>query len=160
MKKIKNINRKAIIIFPIIIALVLTSLVPLALLSKNNNNSQVQESQLENVNIEDLVYDQTALKIIDIHKNPENYDEKTISLEVQFFEFEDGYSVGIEYFFEGGDSLLFDLPADFGNVILPNDIQNFDWIEVDGKIRILEETHDDHFHPIPVIYVSEVKALK
>ncbi|SDZ06248.1 hypothetical protein SAMN05660462_01706 [Proteiniborus ethanoligenes] len=159
MKKVNSINKKAIIIFPIILALVLTSLGPLALLDRSNKN-EAPESQPENVNIEDLVYDETALKIIDIHKNPENYNEKLETLEVQFFEFEDGYSVGIEYFFEGGDSLLFDLPADFNNANLPDDIQNFDWIEVTGKIKLIKEAHDDHFHPIPIIYISEVKALK
>lgn len=159
MKQAKLLNKKSIIIFPIILALILTSFGTLSLFNKNNNN-EVQESQQDNISIEDLVDNETALRIIDIHKSPEKYKDKIETLDVQFFEFEDGYSVGIEYFFEGGDSLLFDIPADFSSVELPEGIKNFDWIKITGKMGIVEEVHDEHSHPIPIIYVASVEFLE
>lgn len=159
MKKSIFLNKKTIIIFPIILALLLTSFGTISLFDRGSNN-EVQDSQQYIENIEYYVDDETALRIIDIHKSPDKYKDKIETMDVQFFEFEDGYSVGIEYFFESGDSLLFDVPADFSNVELPEGIENFDWIKVTGKIGIIEEAHDEHSHPIPIIYISSIKPLE
>ncbi|WP_352418434.1 hypothetical protein [Proteiniborus sp.] len=155
MKKTNLFNKKAIIIFPIILALLLTSFGTMSLFDKRSNN-EAQDSQQYIENIEELVDDETALKIIDIHKYPNTYKDKIETFDAQFFEFEDGHSVGIEYFFESGDSLLFDIPADFSNVDLPQGIESFDWIKVTGKIGIIEDLHDEHSHHLPIIYVTSI----
>lgn len=163
MKKTNLFNKKAIVVIPIVLALVLGSVGTLGLVGKVDNQTDEDISQPQQLSIDELkklIDDETVLKIIDIHENPEKYKDKMETIEAQFFQFEDGYSVGIEYFFEGGDSLLFDIPADFSNVELPKDIKNLDRVKVTGKIRIVEETHDEHSHPIPMIYVTSVEILK
>lgn len=163
MKKTNLFNKKAIVVIPIVLALILGSVGTLGLVGMVVNQTDEDTSQPQELSIDELkklIDDETVLKIIDIHENPDKYKDKMETLEAQFFQFEDGYSVGIEYFFEGGDSLLFDIPADFSNVDLPIDIKNFDQVKVTGKIGIVEEAHDEHSHPIPMIYVTSIEILE
>lgn len=163
MKKIKQFNKKTIIIIPLVLVMVIPSILSIIAFFTNSNNYDSKTSQYEEITIDDiksLVDDDVALKIIDIHENPEKYNEKTEVFDnIQFFEFEDGYSIGIEYYFESGDSLLFDLPANLDNVILPQDINSYDKVEVTGKIGTFIEEHGDHTHSIPIIYISSIKKV-
>lgn len=161
MKKAKLFNKKAIIVIPIVLALLLGSVGTLGLMGLGNQPDS-NESQSEYLSIDDLkklINDETVLKIMDIHENLDNYIDETQTFEMQFFEFEDGYSVGIEYSFEGGEPLLFDVPANFDNVELPKGIQNSDWIKISGKIGKTDEADSDHTHTVPVIYVSSIEKI-
>lgn len=160
MKTNKKINtKKAILIIPIVIALIITSFGMYSIFpdTKNYNDNN---SSGEQINIENMVDDETALKIIDMHKNINKYDGKSETLKLQFFQFEDGYSVGIDYEFENGERLLFDIPADFTNTSIPEGLSDFDWVEVTGEIKATEEIHEGHMHNIPVILVKSINKVK
>ncbi len=170
MKETKLFNKKAIIVIPIVLALILGSVGTIGLIGFNqadNNQQSIDLSQEEIAKLiqeqfEELkksIKDETVLKIIDIHENIDNYIDTTHTLETQFFEFEDGYSVGIEYFFDSEESLLFDIPADFSNTGLPEDIHEYDWVKVSGKIETIEEADGDHTHTVPVIKVTSIEKI-
>ncbi len=171
MKKTKLFNKKAIIVIPIVLALILGSAGTIGLLGGFNpaeNNPQPSELSEEEIakliaeqfeELKSSIDDEAVLSIIDIHENLDDYIDTTQTLETQFFEFEDGYSIGIEYFFDGGDSLLFDIPADFSNIELPETVREFDWIKVTGKIGTTEEADNDHTHTAPIIYVTSIEKI-
>lgn len=162
MKKTSLFNKKAIVVVPIVLALILGSVGTIGLVGGFNKRN-INEPQAEYMSIEELkksIDDETVLKIIDIYENLDDYLDTTHTFEVQFYEFEDGYSVGIEYFFQGDDSLLFDIPADFSKIEIPENIQVTDWIKVTGKIGKTEEADNDHSHTFPIIYINSVSLLE
>ena len=159
MKTNKKINIKKVIIIPIVLALILTSFGLYSMFPddkdySSNNNGEKQ------IDIESMVDDETVLKIIDMHKNINKYNGKSEALKLQFFQFEDGYSVGIDYEFENGEKLLFDIPADFTDISIPEGISDFDWVEVTGEIKSTEEIHDGHVHTIPVMKVKSINKAE
>ncbi|SCG83168.1 hypothetical protein DW1_1598 [Proteiniborus sp. DW1] len=170
MKKTRLFNKKAIIVVPIVLALILGSVGTIGLMAFEQTGNNPQPIELSEEEIAKLIQeqfeelkksidDETVLKIIDIHENINDYLDTTHTLETQFFEFEDGYSVGIEYFFDSEESLLFDIPADFSNVDLPEDIHEYDWVKVSGKIGTTEEVDNDHTHTVPVIHITSIEKI-
>lgn len=170
MKKKRIFNKKAIIVIPIILVMLLGSVATIGLTGfyQGDNSQQSTELTAEELakliqeqfeELKQSINDETVLKIIDIHENKDDYIDTMQTFEAQFFEFEDGYSIGIEYFFDSEDSLLFDIPADFSNVELPEDIDEYDWVKVSGKIGLTEEIDNDHTHTVPMINVTSIEKI-
>lgn len=162
MKKTKLFNKKAIVIIPIVLALILGSVGTMGLVGGFINQPDANESQPQYLNIDDLkkmIDNETVLKVMDIHENLDKYIDKTQTFEMKFFEFEDGYSVGVEYSFEDGEPILFDIPADFSTIELPDTIQNNDWVKVTGKIGKIDEVDNDHTHTVPIFHISSIEKI-
>lgn len=145
-------------IFFITIIIFLLILVIIFLINKNNKIESPPISNNVYQNDISVIKDKKIEKIIDIHKNIDNYLGKEEKITGQFIEFNDGFSVGIMYSFEDGEEILFDIIADFSNIDLPK-LNVYDWIEVTGIIQNIEEYHEEHIHNAPMIVVSSLKKI-
>ena len=99
MKKDKKLSnkihvKKALIVFPIVLVLVGTILIgafsPLLMSEGNVDQSNATAEQLD---LEDLIKDDKALNIIDIHENLDNYIDKDVELEGFFMKFDENTDV-------------------------------------------------------------------
>ena len=180
MKKAKLFNKKAIIVIPIVLALLLGSVGTIGLIGgflQGENNQPPVELSKEEMDalieeqikeLKDSSDDETVHKIIDIHVKLDNYIDTSQTLDVQFFEFNDEYSdeldskyhVGIEYEFEDGYTELFGFPVDLSKVDLPADIKDYDWVKISGKIGSTEEVYHDHINIVPIIHISSIEKIE
>jgi len=138
----------------------------------SNSNDDIYPDRSENyedeyddyayTDIRDLINDETAAKIVDMHYNIEEYEGNVETLILQYFVMEelgDKFLIGVFDTLKDGENLLFSLIAEYKDGKLPKDLENFDWIEVTGEIGTSEIAHDDHFHTEPTMFISNLRKL-
>lgn len=140
-------------------------------IARNSNNDAYSElygnydddhDEYAYTDIRDLINDETAAKIVDMHYNIGDYEGNVETLIVQYFEMEelgDMFLIGVFDTLKDGENLLFSMIGEYKNGKLPKELENFDWVEVTGEIGISEIPHDDHFHYEPTMFISNIRKL-
>lgn len=125
------------------------------------STSNTPVTQDENPDIKDEVTNKTALKIIDMHENLDQYKDKEVSMELQFFLTgeEDKFSLGVIDSFNG-EEMLFNILAETKDHKIPEGFKNYDKVKVNGTIKVLEETHEDHNHNVPLMMVKNIEKIE
>ncbi|MGO1369213.1 MAG: hypothetical protein ACTHVE_11670 [Senegalia sp. (in: firmicutes)] len=127
-----------------------------------SNTPKAESENQDKTAVEDEVTNETALKIIEIHENLDEYKDKEVSMELQYFkldEYEDKFSVGVIDSYNGED-MLFNILAKTEDEKIPEDFENYDTIKVTGTINELEETHEDHTHNVPIMTVKNLEKIE
>jgi len=125
------------------------------------STSNTPVTQDENPDIKDEVTNETALKIIDMHENLDQYKDKEISMELQFFltDEEDKFSLGVIDSFKG-EQMLFNIFAKTEDNKIPEGFKDYDKVKVNGTIKELEESHEDHNHNVPLMMVKNIEKIE
>ncbi|NBI06350.1 hypothetical protein [Senegalia massiliensis] len=125
------------------------------------STSNTPVTQDENPDIKDEVTNKTALKIIDMHENLDQYKDKEVSMELQFFLTgeEDKFSLGVIDSFNG-EEMLFNILAETKDHKIPEGFKNYDKVKVNGTIKELKETHEDHNHNVPLMMVKNIEKIE
>lgn len=128
------------------------------------STSNTPVTQDENPDIKDEVTNETALKIIDMHENLDQYKDKEVSMELQFFlteetEEDDKFSLGVIDSFNG-EQRLFHIFAETEDHKIPEGFKDYDKVKVNGTIKVLEETHEDHNHNVPLMMVKNIEKIE
>lgn len=171
MNKNKKIYvKRALIVFPIVVVLVGTTLIGAfssGFLGQGNTSKVEQnENSFAGKTVEELVSDEKALKLIDIHENLENYIDKDVTLEGYFIDYDENTSVfGIEVPLGEGQMTMVSLSYDLENEDLLKDIKETDLVKASGVITSFEEVHEDeeqgdHTHTLPKFNVKEIEVIR
>lgn len=171
MNKDKKVYvKRALIVFPIVIVLVGTTLIGSLsagfLGEKNVNQVEQNEDSFSGKTVEELVSDKKALKLIDIHENLENYIDKDVTLEGYFIDYDENTSVfGVEVPLGNGEMTMVSLSYDLENNDLLKEIKETDLVKASGVITSFEEVHEDeeqgdHTHTLPKFTVKEIEVIR
>ncbi|MBS4539146.1 hypothetical protein GOQ27_11780 [Clostridium sp. D2Q-11] len=113
--------------------------------------------------------DETALKIIDIYRNLNEYIGKELSMELHFVslegseEYKDIFSLGVTATLDNGEEKFFELLAQTEDGSIPEGLEDFDKVQVTGSIKdSFEETHEDHGHTtnVPIMTVKSIEKIE
>ncbi len=172
MKLNEKINiKKALIVFPIVLVMVGGTLVgAFSTIFLNDSVPQKQESVV-NQNLEDIIKDDKALKILDIHENLDQYKDKEVTLEGFFLDYDKESKVfGVEFPLEDGEMSMVALSTELEDKKLLDEIKNTDLVKATGVISSFEDTHpedeeqteteSDHSHIIPQFIVKDVEIIR
>ncbi|WP_079410891.1 hypothetical protein [Alkalithermobacter paradoxus] len=129
----------------------------------NNDNHTCTEScnhSDENLynSVNNKVDNETALKIMDMYINLDNYEGKMATLQGQLFKTYDEYSIGVIQTLATGEDLAFNIILDPNNPQI-NEFDVLDWIEVTGKVGVVDEVHGDHTHAVPILYIDTIRKI-
>lgn len=172
MKKNENGNKinikKAIIIIPIVLALAGTTLIgAFAPLFTGASNVDVEEEQtLVGEDLEEVIKDEKAMKIIDIHENLPEYIDKEVVLEGYFIDYDENNSVfGVEVPLGDGQITMASLAYEPGSKDLLKDITETDLIKASGTITSFDEVHEDeesgdHTHTLPMFNIKDIEVIR
>ena len=166
MKKDKKVYiKRALIVFPIVLVLVGTTLMGAysALFMPQENP---REQAVVGENIEDVVKDEKALKILDIHENLDNYLDKEVVLEGYFLPTgADTKAFGVEVPLENGQMTMASLAYESNNPEILKDIKETDLVKATGKITSFEQEHaeegeESHTHTLPKFDIEKIEAVR
>lgn len=172
MKKDKKLSdkihvKKALIVFPIVLVLVGTILIgafsPLLMSEGNVDQSNATAEQLD---LEDLIKDDKALNIIDIHENLDNYIDKDVELEGFFMKFDENTDVfGVEVPLGEGNITPISLSYDLKDKEMIKDIKETDLVKASGTISSFDEIHkeegeEDHTHTQPRFNIENIEIVR
>lgn len=174
MKKDENGNKinvkKAIIIIPIVLALVGTTLVgafaPLFMDSTSAGNDTGEDQSVVGEDLEEVVNDEKAMKIIDIHENLPEYIDKEVVLEGYFIDYDENTSVfGVEVPLGDGQITMASLAYEPDDKKMLEDITETDLVKASGTITSFEEVHEDdengdHTHTLPMFNVKDIEIIR
>lgn len=171
MKKNENGNKinikKSLIVFPIVIALVGTTLIgAFATVFTGGGNDTVEEQSVVGENLEDVINDEKAMKIIDIHENLPEYIDKDVVLEGYFIEYDENHSVfGVEIPLGDGQMTMASLSYEPDDKEMLKDITDTDLVKASGTITSFEELHEDdengdHTHTQPMFNVGNIEIIR
>lgn len=171
MKKDKKIYvKKALIVFPIILVLVGTILLgafsPMLMSEGSVEQSNADAESQEELDLEDIINDDKALKIIDIHENLESYIDKEVVLEGYFIDFDEKSKVfGIEFPSSDSNINMASLSYKLNNNKMLEDISDTDLVKASGTITTFEELHEDdengdHTHTLPQFNIDNIEIIR
>lgn len=166
MKKDKKIYMKrALIVFPIVLVLVGTTLMGAysALFMPQENPT---ESAVVGESVEDVIKDEKALKILDIHENLNKYSDKEVALEGYFLPTgADTKAFGVEVPLENGEMTMTSLAYDTNDPEMLKDIKETDLVKATGKITSFEQEHaeegeESHTHTLPKFVIEKLEVIR
>lgn len=166
MKKDKKVYMKrALIVFPIVIVLIGTTLMGAysALFMPQENPT---ESAVVGENVEDVVKDERALKILNIHENLKTYLDKEVVLEGYFLPTgADTKAFGVEVPLENGEMTMTSLAYESNDPEMLKDIKETDLIKATGKITSFEQEHEEegeesHTHTLPKFKIEKIEIVR
>lgn len=171
MKKNENGNKinikKSLIVFPIVIALVATTLIgAFSSLFMDKGNDVEEEQAVVGEDLEKVLDDEKAMKIIDIHENLPEYIDEEVVLEGYFIEFDENNSVfGVEIPLEDGQITMASLSYEPDDEKILEDITETDLVKASGTITSFDETHEDdengdHTHTLPMFNVEDIEIIR
>ena len=167
MKLSDKINvKKALIVFPIVIVLIGGTLIGAFSVLFDNEGESASESAIVGENVEDVIQDEKALKILDIHENLANYVDKEISLEGYFMVLDETTKVfGVELPLGDGSLGMASLSYELTNPEILDNITDTSLVKASGKIESFEELHEDdekgdHNHTLPKFKVEAVEIIR
>lgn len=167
MKENNKVNiKKALIVFPIVVVLVGGTLVGAFAPLFMDQGSANREDAFIGENVEDLIPDEKALKILDIHENLPNYLDKKIVLEGYFITLDETSKVfGVEVPLGNGNMGMTSLTYELSNPDILKDVTETSLVKASGKISSFEEMHEDdekgdHPHTLPKFDVESVEIIR
>lgn len=156
-------KRKKIMIITIIIvsAMVLTPILSIVL----NLTSSTDAGTAIDRDFRNQVDNESALKIIDMYNNINSYKDEEVTMELQFFllegeEYEDKFSLGVFDTLDNGEEKLFHILAQTEDNTIPEGLNNYDSVKVEGIIHSYQKDHDDHTFEVPIITVKNIEIIE
>lgn len=166
MKKDKKVYMKrALIVFPIVLVLVGTTLMG-AYSALFMPQESPRESAVVGESIDDIVKDEKALKILDIHENLNNYLDKEVVLEGYILPTgADTKAFGVEVPLENGEMTMTSLAYDASNPEVLKGIKETDLVKATGKITSFEQEHaeegeESHTHTLPKFNIEKIEVVR
>lgn len=171
MKLKDNINiKKALIVFPIVIVMVGGTLAGAFSTLFLSDSVPKEKESVESKNLEDVIKDENALKIIDIHENLDKYIDKEVTLEGFFLDYDkDSKMFSVEVPIEDGEVTVVSLSVELENTKLLDKITDTDLVKATGVIGSFEDSHPedeaeetepDHTHTTPIFVVKKVELIR
>ncbi len=157
--------KRALIVFPIILVLAGTTLLG-AFSGGFMNEKSPKETAMAGKNIEDVINDDKALKILDIHENLNSYLNKEVVLEGYFIPTNANEKVfGVEVPLENSEMTMTSLTYKLSDSSLSKDIKETDLVKATGKITSFEQTHEDeekgdHAHILPQFNIEKIEVIR
>ena len=157
---------KIVIVFMIIFTLVGTSLIGVFGVfgdegSTETTTKTTDENNIIGENLEDVVQDEKALKIMDIHENINSYVDKEITLEGYFLSPAGQSKVfGVEFPLGNGEISMASLVYEVKDESIVKNISDTDLIKAHGVIKSFEQTHEDHTHTLPKFIIDSVEKIR
>lgn len=171
MKLSDKINiKKALIVFPIVAVMAGTTLIgafSTVFVSDGVSPREQVEETVEGKNLEDLIKDEKAIKIIDIHENLESYVDKEVTLEGFFIDYDKQTKVfGVEVPLEKGEMTMVALSTEIEDAKILETIESTDLVKATGTISSFEDSHPEdeqtdepHTHTIPKFIIKSVEVI-
>ncbi len=167
MKLKDKINvKKALIVFPIIIVLIGGMIIGAFSSLFASQEGSIDSNAVAKENLEDVIKDEKALKILDIHENLPLYIDKEVVLEGYFISLDDKTKVfGVEVPLGNGSMTMTSLTYELSDPNLLKDITETSLVKVSGAITSFDQLHqeegqDDHTHTIPKLNVKSVEVIR
>lgn len=167
MKLKDKINvKKALIVFPIIIVLIGGMIIGAFSSLFASQEGSIDSNAVAKENLEDVIKDEKALKILDIHENLPLYIDKEVVLEGYFISLDDKTKVfGVEVPLGNGNMTMTSLTYELSDPNLLKDITDTSLVKVSGTITSFDQLHeeegqDDHNHTIPKFNVKSVEVIR
>ena len=159
--------KRALIVFPIILVLAGTTLIG-AFSTGFMNEGSPKETKVVGKNIEDIINDEKALKILDIHENLNNYLDKEVVLDGYFLPTgSDTKAFGVEVPLENGELTMTSLTYELSDPSILKDIKETDLVKATGKITSFEQEHEDeaegkgaHTHTLPKFNIKSIEIIR
>lgn len=153
---------KIVIVFMIIFTLVGTSLIGVfGVFGDVNQTETTTKNDVIGEDLETVVQDEKALKIMDIHENINSYVDKEISLEGYFLSPAGQSKVfGVEFPLGNGEISMASLVYEVKDESIIKDISGTDLVKAHGVIKSFEQTHEDHTHTLPKFIIDSVEKIR